>query len=164
MPTPLATPHPPTDDKRWRTVDARMRIGGRRPDALIEVLHSVQEAFGYLEVGALEYVSASLGEPPSRVFGVVTFYSYFALKPRGAHVWVVCTGTACYINGASRILARIPKSAGVAPGETTADGRLSVLRARCLGACSMAPAVVVDGSVRGKLTPDDVDALLAALS
>jgi hypothetical protein len=103
MPTPLATPHAPTDDKRWRTDDARIRKGGRRPDALIEVLHSVQEAFGYLDTGALEYVSASLGVPPSRVFGVVTFYSYFALKPQGARVCVVCTGTACYINGASRI-------------------------------------------------------------
>ena len=140
-----------------------MRKGGRRPDALIEVLHSVQEAFGYLDDDALAYVSASLRVPPSRVYGVATFYSYFALKPKGRHTCVVCTGTACYINGASRLVERIRQSAGVSPGKTTADGRLSVLRARCLGACSMAPAVVIDGSVRGKLTPDGVEALLAAL-
>lgn len=163
MPLPLATPHAPSDDRRWRAVDARMRRVGHRPDGLIEVLHSVQEAFGYLDTDALDYVSASLGVPPSRVYGVVTFYSYFALKPQGRHSCVVCTGTACYINGSTRLLQRIQQSAGVAPGETTADGRLSVLRARCLGACSMAPAVVVDGSVHGKLNPDTMDALLAGL-
>jgi bidirectional [NiFe] hydrogenase diaphorase subunit len=144
-------------------VDARIRKVGRRPDALIEVLHSVQEAFGYLDTDALAYVSASLGAPPSRVYGVATFYSYFTLKPHGSHTCVVCIGTACYINGASRIVERIGRTFGVALGETTADGKLSVLRARCLGTCSMAPAVVVDGSLRGKLTPDGVEALLAGL-
>ena len=164
MSMPVATTQTPSDDRRWRTVDARMRRVGRRPDALIEVLHSVQEAFGYLDTDALEYVSTSLGVPPSRVYGVVTFYSYFALKPQGRHTCVVCTGTACYINGSTRLLQRIQESTGIGPGETTADGRVSVLRARCLGACSMAPAAVVDGSVRGKLTPDAMDTLLAALS
>jgi bidirectional [NiFe] hydrogenase diaphorase subunit len=94
---------------------------------------------------ALRYVSDSLAVPPSTAFGVATFYHYFRLKPQGEHTCVVCTGTACYINGATQILAAISADLGVQPKQTTADGHLSLLTARCLGACSLAPAVVVDG-------------------
>ncbi len=150
----------PSDDKRWRQVDVRMRRLGYRPDGLIEVLHTTQEVFGYLDEEALSYVGESLGVPPSKVYGVATFYSHFTLKPQGLHTCVVCTGTACYINGASALLAAIVKELGVQPGGTTPDGRLSVLKARCLGACSMAPAVVVDGEVHGHAVPAQlVDAL-----
>jgi bidirectional [NiFe] hydrogenase diaphorase subunit len=159
----LAAPAPPSDDKRWRIVETRMRRMGRRPDALIEVLHSVQEAFGYLDGDALAYVGGSLGVPLSKVYGVATFYAFFTLKPQGRHACVVCTGTACYINGASGILARIGHDLGVRPGQTTGDGELSLLSARCLGACSLAPAMVLDGEVHGKLTPDGVVARLEAL-
>src|SRR6266545_4493456 len=132
----LATPAPPSDDKRWRIVATRMRRMGRRPDALIEVLHSVQEAFGYLDGDALAYVGGSLGVPLSKVYGVATFYAFFTLKPQGRHACVVCTGTACYINGASGILARIRHDLGVRPGQTTDDGELSLLTARCLSSQS----------------------------
>jgi bidirectional [NiFe] hydrogenase diaphorase subunit len=159
----LARPAPPSDDQRWRIVDTRMRRMGYRPEALIEVLHAVQEAFGYLDSDALAYVSGSLGVPPSRVYGVATFYAFFTLKPQGRHACVVCTGTACYINGASGILARIRHDLGVRPGETTEDGGLSLLSARCLGACSLAPAMVLDGEVHGTLTPDRVIRKLEAL-
>jgi len=144
-------------------VDTRMRRGGNRPDSLIEVLHSVQELFGFLDRDALTYVSASLGVPPSRVFGVATFYSYFKLKPPGDHTCVVCTGTACYINGSSPILERVHRFAGIGPGETTADGKLSVLTAHCIGACSMAPAVIIDGEISGTMSPDAVESLLERL-
>jgi bidirectional [NiFe] hydrogenase diaphorase subunit len=143
----------PNDDKRWRQVDVRMRRLGYRPDGLIEVLHTTQEVFGYLDDEALSYVGESLGVPPSKVYGVATFYSHFTLKPQGLHTCVVCTGTACYINGASALIAAIGKELGVQPGGTTPDGRVSVLKARCLGACSMAPAVVVDGEVHGHAVP-----------
>ncbi len=143
----------PSDDKRWRQVDVRMRRLGYRPDGLIEVLHTTQEVFGYLDDDALSYVGESLGVPPSKVYGVATFYSHFTLKPQGLHTCVVCTGTACYINGASALLAAISKELGVQPGATTPDGRVSVLKARCLGACSMAPAVVIDGEVHGHAVP-----------
>ena len=158
-----STPPPPSDDRRWRMVDTRMRRGGNRPDALIEVLHSVQELFGFLDRDALAYVSTSLGVPPSRVFGVATFYSSFKLKPPGDHSCVVCTGTACYISGSAAILERIHDFTGIGPGETTADGRLSVLTAHCIGACSMAPAVIIDGAISGKVTPDTVNDLLESL-
>jgi len=156
-------PQAPSDDRRWRMVDTRMRREGNRPDSLIEVLHSVQALFGFLDRDALAYVSASLGVPPSRVFGVATFYSFFKLKPPGDHTCVVCTGTACYINGSSPILERIHQRAGIGPGETTNDGKLSVLTAHCIGACSMAPAVIIDGTISGKMTPQTVEDLLGLL-
>lgn len=149
-------PRAPSDDKRWRMVDTRMRRLGFSPDGLIEVLHTAQEAFGYLEPEALDYIGASLGVPPSRVYGVATFYSHFTLKPKGRHTCVVCTGTACYINGAGAILRRIEDDLHVRPGETTEDEEVSLLTARCIGACSLAPAVVLDGRIQGKLGPDDV--------
>jgi bidirectional [NiFe] hydrogenase diaphorase subunit len=162
-PTTVATTSPPSDDKRWRQVDVRMRRLGYRPDGLIEVLHTTQEVFGYLDDDALGYVSDSLGVPPSKVYGVATFYSHFTLKPQGLHTCVVCTGTACYINGAGAILAEIGQRLGIQAGGTTPDGRVSLLKARCLGACSMAPAVVVDGDVHGKVVASELASLLEDL-
>jgi bidirectional [NiFe] hydrogenase diaphorase subunit len=149
-----AKPPAPSDDKRWRIVETRMRRLGNRPDALIEALHSAQEAFGFIDDDALHYVSDVLSVPPSKVFGVATFYHYFTLKPGGEHTCVVCTGTACYINGAADILARIRSRLAIKPKETTEDGRVSLLTARCLGACSLAPAAIVDGEVEGRVDPD----------
>jgi bidirectional [NiFe] hydrogenase diaphorase subunit len=140
-----------------------MRRLGHRPDALIETLHSAQEAFGFLDDDALKYVSDSLGLPPSKVLGVATFYHHFTLKPQGKHTCVVCTGTACYINGADAILTSIETGLGVKPKETTADGNLSLLSARCLGACSLAPAAIVDGDVQGRVNPGDLVARLEEL-
>jgi bidirectional [NiFe] hydrogenase diaphorase subunit len=140
-----------------------MRRLGHRPDALIEVLHASQEAFGFLDSETLAFVGASLGVPLSKVYGVATFYSLFSLEPQGEHACVVCTGTACYINGAGGIVAGIRRELGVEPGGTTEDGRLSLLTARCLGSCSLAPAMVLDGEVHGKLTPGGVLARLEAL-
>jgi bidirectional [NiFe] hydrogenase diaphorase subunit len=160
---PTAAVRAPSDDKRWKAVDARMRRLGRDPGALIEVLHTVQESFGYLDHDGLAYVGAALGVPPSRVFGVATFYSFFTLKPAGEHTCVVCTGTACYITGARGLLAGIAGELGVHPGETTADGKLSLLTARCVGTCSLAPVMVLDGETRGRLTPAEAVACLSAL-
>lgn len=141
----------PSDDKRWRVVDATMRRHGYTPSALIEALHAVQQAFGYLDEASLRYVADSLGIPLSRVFGVATFYHYFSMKPQGAHTCVVCTGTACYIKDSPALLHAIETELGIGPGETTADGALSLLTARCLGTCGLAPAAVLDGQVVGRL-------------
>ena len=94
MPIPYTKPAPPNDDKRWKIVETRMRRMGDRPAALIEALHAAQEAFGFLDDAALNYVGDTLGVPHSRVYGVATFYSFFTLKPQGEHTCVVCTGTA----------------------------------------------------------------------
>ena len=140
-----------------------MRRFGNRPDALIEALHAAQEAFGYLDDEALTFIGKSLSIPPSRVYGVVTFYHHFTLKPLGEHACVVCTGTACYINGAGEILSAIQSELGVKPHGTTADGKLSLLTARCLGACSLAPVAVVDGTVEGRVNPHEFTARLQEL-
>ena len=144
---------PPSDDKRWRVVDATMRRHGYGPAALIEALHAVQQSFGYLDEPSLRYVAVSLGVPLSRVFGVATFYHYFSMKPQGEHTCVVCTGTACYVKGSEAILHAVAERTEVRAGDTTPDGTLSLLDARCLGTCGFAPLVVYDGQVAGPETP-----------
>jgi bidirectional [NiFe] hydrogenase diaphorase subunit len=153
----MPTPHP-SGDKRFKLLEVAMKKHQFRPEALIEVLHAAQQLFAYLELELLLFIARGLKLPPSRVYGVATFYHLFTLKPKGKHACVVCTGTACYVKGADGLLAALRTHTGVGPGETTADGNLSVLTARCLGACGVAPAVVLDGTVKGHETPD---ALLA---
>jgi bidirectional [NiFe] hydrogenase diaphorase subunit len=163
MPTPQSSPTQsaakhPSGDKRFKLLEVAMKRQQFRPDALIEVLHAAQQLFGFLELDLLLFIARHLKLPPSRVYGVATFYHLFTLKPKGKHTCVVCTGTACYVKGADGLLAVLKQQAGVGPGETTADGNMSVVTARCLGACGVAPAVVLDGTVKGHETPD---ALLA---
>jgi bidirectional [NiFe] hydrogenase diaphorase subunit len=153
----------PANDKRWKLVNATMRRNGYAGHALIETLHSVQDAFGFLDETSLRFVSTSLDLPLSKVFGVATFYHLFMLKPKGRHACVVCTGTACYIKGAGGLVEAIEGRFGINPGETTGDDRLSVLTARCVGACGLAPAAVVDGDVIGKQTAEDLIAKLEGL-
>ncbi len=144
----------PSGDKRFKLLDVALKRQQFRQDALIEILHSAQELFGYLDDDVLIYVGRALRVPLSRVYGVATFYNFFSLKPPGAHTCVVCMGTACYVKGAAAILRAIETARDVAPGETTADGGLSLLTARCLGACGLAPAVVFDGEVTGRISAD----------
>lgn len=147
--------HPTSGDKRFKVLDLTMKRNHYRQDALIEVLHKAQEAFGYLEEDVLQYVARGLKLPLSRVYGVATFYHLFALKPSGVHSCVVCLGTACYVKGSGEVLAALEKKTGIHQGETTPDGQVSLMTARCIGACGIAPAVVFDGTVAGKLTPED---------
>ncbi len=160
MQTALGKVAPPSEDRRWKLVSATMRRHGHRRDALIETLHTVQQSFGYLDEESLRYVALSLRVPLSRAFGVATFYHYFSLKPPGEHTCVICMGTACYIKGAPLLVAEIEKSFGVKPGQTTADGRISLLAARCIGSCGLAPAAVFDGEVAAKLTPAELQGRL----
>ncbi len=146
-------PDLPSNDKRWKLVNATMRRNGYAGHALIEALHAVQDAFGFLDEDAMAFVADSLDLPLSKVYGVATFYHLFMLKPQGRHACVVCTGTACYIKGAGALIEGIQERFHAAPGETTEDKALSVLTARCVGACGLAPAVVLDGNVIGKLAP-----------
>ncbi len=155
-----AKPQPPSDDKRWKMVEVTMRRNGYASHALIEALHRVQGLFGYLDEPSMQYVAESLGLPLSKVYGVATFYHLFSLKPQGKHTCVVCTGTACYIKGADTLLDGIREKYDVSVGETTADHELSLIGARCIGACGLAPAAVVDGTVLGNL---GVDEMLAAI-
>jgi bidirectional [NiFe] hydrogenase diaphorase subunit len=136
---------------------ATMRRNGYRGDALIETLHTVQEAFGYLDREALTYVSDSLSVAPSQVHGVATFYHFFQLRPQGDHVCSVCTGTACHIKGSQSLLQHLYQEFDLRPNETTSGDELSLLTVRCIGACGLAPAVVVDGEVVGNMSVDELD-------
>jgi bidirectional [NiFe] hydrogenase diaphorase subunit len=142
-------------DKRFKILEAHMKRYQHKADALIEVLHKAQELFGYLDNDLLLFVAYSLKLPPSRVYGVATFYHFFTLKPQGRHTCVVCMGTACYVKGSHRVLAAVEQATRIKPGETTADGAISLLTARCIGACGIAPAVVYDGNVTPRQTPEN---------
>ena len=146
----------PSDDKRWRIVDGTARRNGLNRHALIETLHTVQEAFGFIDDDALRFVAKRLRVPLSSAYGVARFYHFFTRKPQGKHTCVVCRGTACYIKGAPKLIDTIEKRLDIKPGETTEDGEVSLLSARCVGSCGLAPAVVFDGEVSGKVTPEAV--------
>ncbi|MDX2034688.1 MAG: bidirectional hydrogenase complex protein HoxE [Blastocatellia bacterium] len=150
-----ARPPLPSEDVRWRIVQGTMRRQGYSSNALIETLHAVQKAFGYIDPVAMKFVARSLRLPLSKVYGVVTFYHLFSLRPQGRHTCVICTGTACYIKGTPALLASLKREYGAGDGETTADGAMSVLTARCLGACGLAPAGIFDGEIAGNLTVEE---------
>lgn len=141
------------EDPRLKLVDRSMKRLQYQPDALIEVLHTAQEAYGYLSRELLAHVSLKLKLPESQVFGVATFYHFFTLRPKGEHNCIVCTGTACYVKGAGDIVKSLEEYCGIKAGRTTADGRLSLGTARCLGNCSLAPMLTFDGRVHGPETP-----------
>jgi bidirectional [NiFe] hydrogenase diaphorase subunit len=164
MPALMTKPAPPTEDKRWRIIEATMRRHGHKSHALIETMHSIQETFGFLDESSMRFVAESLRVPLSKVYGVATFYHYFSLKPQGEHVCIVCMGTACYIKGANTLLEAAQQDYGIKPGETTEDGKISLLTARCVGSCSLAPVCVIDGETVPKVSPDDMRARFAAMT
>jgi NADH-quinone oxidoreductase subunit E len=129
--------------------------------ALINVLHKAQELFGWLPVEVQEYVAEKLNVPASTVYGVVTFYNFFSTKPKGKNQIKICLGTACYVKGGDRVMERFLDELGINEGEVSKDGQFSVHGVRCLGACSMAPVVLVgEKDFYGKVTPDMVPSIL----
>ena len=143
-------------DPRLKLIGAKIKKQNYRPDALIEILHTAQNSYGYLPMNVIRYITKELRLPPSRVFSTITFYHFFSLKSKGEHTCLVCTGTACYVKGAQLILNEIEKQFALKPGEATADNLLGVQVARCIGACGLAPAVVLDDEVQAKATPGDI--------
>ncbi|MEI6219478.1 MAG: NADH-quinone oxidoreductase subunit NuoE [bacterium] len=123
---------------------------------LIEVLHQTQELYGYLTPEAMAAVSHKLGISMSRIYGVATFYHYFNLKPMGKYVISVCMGTACYVKGAPRVLDAVTGELNIHTGETTKDGIFTLLETRCLGACGLAPTMMINNRIHGDLTPKKV--------
>jgi bidirectional [NiFe] hydrogenase diaphorase subunit len=148
-------PHP-SGDSRFKLLDTTLKKNRFQPDSLIEVLHNAQGLFGFLSQDVLLYVARALKLPPSRVYGVATFYNFFNLQPQGRHSCSICLGTACYVKGAGGLLAAAESQTGIKAGDTTGDGELTLSTARCLGACGLAPAVVFDGVVQGHLSPEDL--------
>ncbi len=132
----------------------------RSPLALIQILHRAQELFGYLRDDVVQYISRELRIPVSKVHGVIGFYGFFSRIPRGKHTITVCTGTACYVRGAVRLLRGIEKQLEIESGDTTTDGRYSLRCARCVGACGIAPVLVIDDDVHGDVASKRVKNLI----
>lgn len=144
------------DDNRKKLIDKMMKDHKYEESSLLEILHKAQETYGYLDKNLLTYIANSLSLPPSHVYGVATFYSYFKMRAPGEHVVTGCLGTACYVKEVDEIMTAIEKEFKVKRGGSTADGKLSLFLTRCIGACAMAPNIIVDEEVIGKATKDVV--------
>ena len=130
------------------------------PLELINVLHRTQEHFGYLPAEVQEAIAEKLNISTAQVYGVVTFYSFFTMTPKGKHPISICMGTACYVRGAEKVLDEFKKELAIQVGQTTADGKFSLSSLRCVGACGLAPVVLVGDKTYGRVAPDDVQAIL----
>lgn len=149
-------PAHPSGDDRYVTLDRTMKRLHNEKDALLEVLHSAQETFGYLSEELLFYISNHLHVPLSQVYGVATFYHLFTFEPLGKHNCIVCTGTACHVKGSAAIVEEMSGHFNVLVGKTTEDGLFSLSTARCLGCCGLAPVAVINGEIQGKATPETI--------
>jgi len=130
------------------------------PQELINILHSTQEHFGYLPAEIQEVISAEIGVPVAKIYGVVTFYSFFTMTPKGRHPISICMGTACYVRGAEKVLDEFKKELGLQVGQTSKDGKFSLSSLRCVGACGLAPVVLIGDKTYGRVAPDDVRNIL----
>ncbi|MDD5644259.1 MAG: NADH-quinone oxidoreductase subunit NuoE [bacterium] len=128
---------------------------------LIAVLHRAQNLFGYLNREVMDEIAVIMNIPASHIWGVATFYHYFKLKPQGRHSISICLGTACYVKGAGNILEAVKKELGIGLGETTEDGLFSLHEARCLGACGLAPVVMIDDKIYGELTTQKITEIIS---
>ena len=128
--------------------------------SLISVLHKAQDIFGYLPREVQEFVADKLNESLANVYGVVSFYSYFTMVPKGEHPVAVCMGTACYVRGADKVLNEFQKQLGIKSGETSVDGKFSIDALRCVGACGIAPVVLVGEKVYKKVEPNEVKGII----
>ena len=131
-----------------------------KPGSLIPVLEDVQELLGYIPKSIQRRIALGMGIPFSEVYGVVTFYSYFTMVPRGRHTIRCCLGTACYVRGAKRNLETLKETLGIEPGETTEDRRFSLEVIRCLGACGLAPVIMIDEDTHGQVKPNKISEIL----
>lgn len=129
--------------------------------ALMPVLQQAQEIYGYLPIEVQQIISDEMQIPMSKIFGVVTFYSFYSLQPKGKYKISVCLGTACYVKGSGQVYDKLQQVLGISGGECTPDGKFSLEACRCVGACGLAPVMMINDDVHGRLTPDSVEGILA---
>ncbi len=141
-----------------------LNIYTKNKDNLIQILNDVQEYYGYIPTHAQSAISRYLNIPMAEIYGVITFYSRFTLKPKGKYHIAVCLGTACYVKGSQKIMDRLEERLNIKQGETTKDGKFSIEATRCVGACGLAPVFTVNGEVYGKATVQKLDQVLDELN
>jgi len=142
-------------------IDRILEAGRDTPGAAMVVLNELQSQIGYVSFPMQEYVARRLRVPRSQIYGVISFYSFFTTKPRGKHTLKLCLGTACYVGGITKLIEKAKQLLGVRVGETTGDWRITLETCRCVGACSQAPTVTIDGDVYGRVTLEQLPEILA---
>ena len=130
------------------------------PSPLMMILSAVQKKYGYIPLEVQQIISEKTGIPVAEIYGVVTFYSFFSLKPKGKYVLGICLGTACFVKNSQQVVDKFSSLLGIAPGETTKDGLFTIEAIRCIGACALAPAMSINGKVYPKVTPDQVGKII----
>lgn len=148
---------------QYPELDGVLAQAKQEPGSLISVLHAAQEAYGYLSDEVMEFVAKSLGLPLSQVSGVVSFYAFFNRTKKGKYAISICLGTACHVKGADNVLEACKEHLGIDAGETTEDEMYTLEVCHCVGTCSLAPVLTINGEVHGKVKADDVPALLDGL-
>ena len=151
------------NDKKDEFLVELFKRNTREKDNLIQILNEVQEHYGYVPKHAQEAISEYLGLSMAEIYGVITFYTRFTLKPKGKYNIAVCLGTACFVKGSEKIMDRLKDRLKIKPGETTEDGKFSIEETRCIGACGLAPVFTVNGEVYGRATVKMLDEVLDKL-
>lgn len=150
-----------TQEERFKELEQFIDSLPDTKGELIRVLHRAQGIFGFLPQDVQRFVAKKLNVSTAKVYGVVTFYSFFTMEPKGEHDIAICLGTACYVRGAEKVLDAIKKETGAEVGKTTADGKFSITGLRCIGACGLAPVMTIGEKVYGRLTPDMIKGIMA---
>ncbi|MCE5222715.1 NAD(P)H-dependent oxidoreductase subunit E [bacterium] len=149
-------------EESFPQIDLVIKREGNKVESLIQVLHGVQEMLGYLSVETQDYIAKEMNIPPSKVFGIVSFYNFFKTTKDADHVIMVCMGTACYVKGAAEVMKKFESELHIRKGQITPDKKFSIREVRCLGACGMAPVISVDGTdIYGRLTPEQIPGILS---
>ena len=149
------------EELSFTVIDAIAHKHNVQPGAVIPALQEIQDAYGYIPPVAIERIAEHIGVPASEIYGIVTFYSQFRLEPVGENLIKVCHGTACHLSGAERIAQTLAQATGAEEGETSQNGKFTVERVACLGCCSLAPCIMVNNEVRGRLTPESVNKIVS---
>lgn len=144
--------HPDITPEMWDKIDKVIEQYKERRGALILALQEAQNIVGYLPKELCEYIGERMNIHPSQVYGVATFYAFFSFKPRGRHVLRVCLGTACYVKGSGKLIEQLQNDLNVKPGDITADKRFTLEAVRCVGACALAPVIIIDGNVHREVS------------
>ena len=150
-----------TNEEMFKELDAFIDSLNSDPKELIAILHRAQDIFGYLPMVVQTHIARKLNINVSKVYGVVSFYSFFSMKPKGENVIAICLGTACFVRGSGKILERVEELLGIKNGETTPDGKFTITTLRCVGACGLAPVMQINDKTYGNITPEDVESILA---